>query len=459
MGWFMAYVHLAIVGNIGSGKSDMSLYFNGDHPEIKSELPQVIQELSRGGGIIALKEAVEDDPNLITFYDELKTPKTSIEIEEGFLRSRVEQQEIIQESQGFVIEERPPWEGARVFVPAICEQGKLSSEDLKKYERLYKSLLHRMQIPTLIAYIRVSDVNVLLERIKRRGKEYERNINPEHLIALNKKYEDLFHSPEGRKRLFDELGFRDVPIIEIDANIDFRDDKEYFKKCVDQILAALLKRRKMKIGFVGTHGSGKTYLVSRIHAEIIREGINSDIVKEVSRILPRGFEVNRFTTPDAQEHILRTQINKEVEAMLMSEIVVCDRITLDNYAYYVRRFGRREGVEQMLRRHLLEEPYDFIFKVPPIGPLVDDGFRDAQDLAFQRDIDRLVDKLMARFMPTLAQAGTKYIKLKTDTLNRDNIFPPTDPRHRDPWVYFVLNKIMTKFRMLRNYGSNEVKNG
>ncbi len=451
----MAYVHLALVGNIGSGKSDIGLFVNGEHPDVESSSPAITQELSRAGGIIVLEEAVQNDPTLVTFYDELKTAKTSVSIEEGFLESRIWQQGIIQESRGFVIEERPPWEGARTFVPALQDQGKLSKEDLDRYERNYKSLMHRIQIPTLIAYIRVTDINVLIDRIKKRGRDFEKDMSPEHLAALNLRYEALLHNPEGRARLFDELGFRNVPVIEIDANTDFTEDKLYFQRCVDQILGALLKTRKMKIGFVGTHGVGKTYLVSRIRAELIREKIYSLTVEEVARDLPQGFEVNRFTTPIAQEHILRTQINRESEAMLKAEVVICDRITLDNYAYYVRRFGRNQDVEQMLRHHLLNEPYDFLFKVPitDADTVTPDGFRDSENLAFQRSADRHVDEVMARFMPTLAQAGTRYIKLKPEMLNNKNPFPPSDPRYRDPWIYFVLDKIMNKHRMLRNYGA------
>jgi len=73
-------------------------------------------------------------------------------------------------------------------------------------------------------------------------------------------------------------------------------------------------------------------------------------------------------------------------------VVICDRSVLDNYAYLVFAAGRQRWLEPLVNRWM--KSYDLLFKVPISGDPAADGVRDT-DLFFMRQIDRLVDELVA----------------------------------------------------------------
>ena len=164
----------------------------------------------------------------------------------------------------------------------------------------------------------------------------------------------------------------------------------------------------MKLAFIGTHGVGKTTLCYDLVAALKRRGVNADMVKEVARLSP--LPINQQTSLDAQTWILMTQVAEEIRSASQHEVVVCDRAVLDNYAYLVRACGRQPEIEQFVGHWM--HTYDVLFKVPVTGLAMPDGVRDV-DAAFVRDIDALVDEL-------LAGHGLDYRRL--------------DPADRDGWV-------------------------
>ena len=146
----------------------------------------------------------------------------------------------------------------------------------------------------------------------------------------------------------------------------------------------------MKIAFVGSHGVGKTTLCFDLAAQLKRRGINVDMVKEVARASP--LPVNRKTSREAQLWILTTQVAEEISASSHSDVVVCDRAALDNYAYFFLACGRDLAVEKFVLMWM--NTYDLLIRVPVIADVQEDGFRDT-DLVFVREIDRKVKALLA----------------------------------------------------------------
>lgn len=146
----------------------------------------------------------------------------------------------------------------------------------------------------------------------------------------------------------------------------------------------------MKIAFIGTHGVGKTTLCFELAALLKHEGLDVDIVKEVARLSP--LPINRQTSLDAQTWILTTQIAEEIRSASRHQVVVCDRAVLDNYAYLALACGRQRAIERFVDHWM--RTYDLLFKVPVSGETPPDGVRDT-DALFVREIDRLVDALLA----------------------------------------------------------------
>jgi deoxyguanosine kinase len=67
----------------------------------------------------------------------------------------------------------------------------LDPNELALYERLYGALGPRLVKPDLVIYLQAR-VDVLLQRIRRRGRAYERQIDPAYVAALATAYNDYF---------------------------------------------------------------------------------------------------------------------------------------------------------------------------------------------------------------------------------------------------------------------------
>ena len=157
----------------------------------------------------------------------------------------------------------------------------------------------------------------------------------------------------------------------------------------------------MKIAFVGSHGVGKTTLCFDLAAQLKRRGVNVDMVKEVARASP--LPVNRKTSREAQLWILTTQVAEEIRASSHSDVVVCDRAALDNYAYFFLACGRDVAVERFMEMWM--KTYDLLIRVPVLAEVQEDGFRDT-DTVFVREVDRRVCAL-------LATSKTPFLDLET----------------------------------------------
>jgi thymidylate kinase len=145
----------------------------------------------------------------------------------------------------------------------------------------------------------------------------------------------------------------------------------------------------VKVAFIGTHGVGKTTLCYDLVARLKKRGFHADLVKEVARLSP--LPINRQTSLDAQTWILTTQVAEEIRSSAHSQVVVCDRSVLDNYAYMVFACGRQKPLERFVDHWM--KTYALLFKVPAGGSPSADGVRDT-DEAFMRGIDKLVDQLL-----------------------------------------------------------------
>ena len=147
----------------------------------------------------------------------------------------------------------------------------------------------------------------------------------------------------------------------------------------------------MKIALIGTHGVGKTTLCFELAARLKRRDIDVEMVREVARRCP--LPINRETSVAAQGWILHTQMAWELEAEADHRLVLCDRSALDNYCYLVHAAGPQPAWETLLSEWL--RTYDLLIKVPIWTSPRWDGVRDT-DIAFQRDIDTLLDEQLER---------------------------------------------------------------
>lgn len=161
-------MHVAIAGNIGSGKTTLTRLL-AKHFNWK---PQY--------------EDVENNPYLHSFYEDMQ--RWSFNLQVYFLNSRFRQVVEIRKSGKNVIQDRTIYEDAYIFAPNLHSMNLMSTRDFENYSSLFELMSTFLQPPDLLIYLRAS-VSTLVEQIQKRGREYEESIRLDYLKLLNNRYE------------------------------------------------------------------------------------------------------------------------------------------------------------------------------------------------------------------------------------------------------------------------------
>lgn len=186
-------MHIAIVGNIGAGKTTLTQLL-ANH--LKWE-PQF--------------EAVEDNPYLEDFYSDMK--RWSFNLQIFFLNSRFRHIVDLQTRNINIIQDRTIYEDAYIFAENLYDMGLMSERDFSNYSNIFDSIIHYIKPPDLLVYLRAS-VPTLVENIQKRGRDYESGIRLDYLSKLNDKYEKWISGYQQGKLLIldkDKLDFANNP--------------------------------------------------------------------------------------------------------------------------------------------------------------------------------------------------------------------------------------------------------
>lgn len=147
-----------------------------------------------------------------------------------------------------------------------------------------------------------------------------------------------------------------------------------------------------KVALVGTHGVNKTTIAYELAGALKRKGRTVELLTEIARECP--FPLNEQATREAYQWIIARQVQLEIEKSPRADFLVCDRSVLDNFAYYVRRYGHIGEEAQALAGYCRAwmRTYDLLVRLPITEALAADGFRSTSQ-EFQREIDLLCDEL------------------------------------------------------------------
>ena len=168
-------MHVAIAGNIGSGKTTLTT------------------KLAKHYKWEAHFEDVENNPYLNDFYKDMQ--RWSFNLQVYFLNSRFRQIINIRESGKKYIQDRTIYEDAFIFAPNLHSMGLMSSRDFANYIEIFNLMDGFIKSPDLLIYLR-SDIPSLVEKIQNRGREYEEGIRIDYLKRLNERYEAFFANYE-----------------------------------------------------------------------------------------------------------------------------------------------------------------------------------------------------------------------------------------------------------------------
>ncbi|HHB90196.1 MAG TPA: deoxynucleoside kinase [Anaerolineae bacterium] len=197
---------IAIAGNVGVGKSTLT------------------RLLASRLGWEPFFEAVDDNPYLADFYQDMS--RWAFHSQIFFLSRRLRHHHELLQREGSVIQDRSVYEDAEVFARNLYEQGAMDERDYRSYRELYEVLSAVLPPPDLVIYLR-ADVPTLLARIRQRGRDYERHIDPAYLARLNRLYDAWIE------------GFTLSPVLTIEAaDLDFVAHKDH----LDRIEAAVRDR-------------------------------------------------------------------------------------------------------------------------------------------------------------------------------------------------------------------------
>ena len=199
-------MHIAIAGNIGSGKTTLT------------------KMLAKRYGWIPRFEPVDNNPYLEDFYGDMK--RWSFNLQIYFLNKRFREVVEISKSDETIIQDRTICEDARIFAPNLHGQGYMSDRDFENYTDLFDLMMSLVKLPDLMIYIR-STIPNLISQIEKRGREYEQSIRIDYLTGLNNRYEEWIKGYKGN-------------IIIIDGDTcKFGDNPKHFQQVTDMIDAEL----------------------------------------------------------------------------------------------------------------------------------------------------------------------------------------------------------------------------
>ena len=198
---------IAVAGNIGVGKSTLSRMLS----EYLCWQP--------------FYEAVDDNPYLADFYQDMRTWSFHSQI--FFLSRRLRHHRQIVDYPSTVIQDRTVYEDAEIFARNLHEQNLMSKRDYASYREMYEAIKAFLPPPDLIIYLQAS-VLTLGERIRLRGRDYEQQIDPAYLEQLNILYEEWIE------------GFSLCPVLTVPSDeLDFVRNRTHLELIATKVLEKL----------------------------------------------------------------------------------------------------------------------------------------------------------------------------------------------------------------------------
>lgn len=157
---------ITVEGPIGVGKTSLA------------------KEISTHMQLHLLKEIVDENPFLGKFYEDID--EWSFQTEMFFLCNRYKQLEDI--NIKYLNQRKPVVADYHIFKNLIFASRTLKDSQYDKYLQIYRILTQDMPVPNVIVYLTAS-LETLQKRIAMRGREFEKNMDPNYLLQLTKDYE------------------------------------------------------------------------------------------------------------------------------------------------------------------------------------------------------------------------------------------------------------------------------
>jgi deoxyadenosine/deoxycytidine kinase len=201
----MEHRYIVVEGPIGVGKSSLT------------------HVLAERFGARRVMEVVEENPFLSSFYQDRQ--KYAFQTQMFFLLSRFKQQQALFQQDLFNSVTVSDYLFAKDRIFACLT---LDPNELALYDRVFEELNPRVAKPDLVIYLQAR-LDVLLYRIKKRAREFERKFDAQYLESLCHAYNDYF------------FHYSDTPLLVINTSeIDFVNNE----RDLENLLGVIRKMRK-----------------------------------------------------------------------------------------------------------------------------------------------------------------------------------------------------------------------
>jgi deoxyadenosine/deoxycytidine kinase len=159
---------VALAGNIGAGKTTAA------------------KLLSQSFGFELFDEPVIDNRFLRDYYADMKRWSFTLQLE--FLIRRVEHHELIHSVKKSCVQDRTLYEDPEIFAKYLHGLGHMTDSELDLYYEYFQRLSRHIVRPDKVICFEVGSEDVLLERIRTRGRQEEKGIQRQFLRGLNGYY-------------------------------------------------------------------------------------------------------------------------------------------------------------------------------------------------------------------------------------------------------------------------------
>jgi len=182
-GLFSQLQLIAIEGNIGAGKTTLSKMISND---FNAKL---------------VLERFADNPFLPKFYED--QARYAFPLEMSFLADRYQQ--FMDDTSQFDLFKNFMVSDYDIFKSLIFAKVTLQKEEYNLYRKVFNFMYKEVRKPEIYLYL-YQNTERLLANIKKRGRDYEQNIDPEYLEKINRGYLDFIKSHPNQNSIILDMG-------------------------------------------------------------------------------------------------------------------------------------------------------------------------------------------------------------------------------------------------------------
>lgn len=194
----MPRLFVSLAGNIGAGKSTAA------------------QILANHFDFALYQEPVLENRFLENYYEDMSRWSFTLQME--FLLKRIEHHLQIQRNDGPCIQDRSLIEDPEIFAKYLHGLGHMTDQELDLYFDFFQRFNTQIEQPDKVILLHTPDVNILMRRISKRGRQEESTITPEFLRGLNGYYDSFGQVAEGKY---------EIDVLKIDVtDRDFREGRQ-----------------------------------------------------------------------------------------------------------------------------------------------------------------------------------------------------------------------------------------